>query len=278
MEGQDDELIGGYANESTKQKNLCYNGSSGAPLSPGGVYKLYRHEQNQNLQLKQLQSLSGRTDYLEQRLQQVTDYYNVQPEYRDDVYNYLAIGNSLTLITSWGRGICATQPDGDYFGRIKQQLATEHGDAVAYRINYASWERMQDRSKALDLLDILLSDKLNLVTIQLGENVTDTSHFEEDLETLIAYVHKRAPRAKIIVIGDFWDKNRNKMRKQAAENQNVLFADLSEIIGNKEYQSKEGTICTLDDGSTIAVSKEAATHPGDKGMEYIANKVIEEEK
>lgn len=36
MEGQDDELIGGYANESTKQKNLCYNGSSGAPLSPGG--------------------------------------------------------------------------------------------------------------------------------------------------------------------------------------------------------------------------------------------------
>ena len=114
------------------------------------------------------------------------------------------------------------------------------------------------------------------MTIQLGENVTDTSHFEEDLETLIAYVHKRAPRAKIIVIGDFWDKNRNEMRKQAAENQSVLFADLSEIIGNKEYQSQKGTICTLDDGSTIAVSKEAATHPGDKGMEYIANKVIEE--
>ena len=244
----------------------------------GGGYKVYRHEQSQNAQLRQLQSLEGRTDYLEQRLQQVTEYYNVQPEYRDDAYNYLAIGNSLTLITSWGRGICATQPDGDYFGRVKQQLATEHGDAVAYRINYASWECMQDRSKALDLLDILLSDKLNLVTIQLGENVTDTSHFEEDLETLIAYVHKRAPRARIIVIGDFWDKNRNKMRKQAAENQNVLFADLSEIIGNKEYQSKEGTICTLDDGNTIAVSKKAETHPGDKGMEYIANKVIEQEK
>lgn len=241
----------------------------------GGGYKVYRHEQSQNAQLKQLQSLQGRTDYLEQRLQQVTDYYNVQPEYRDDAYNYLAIGNSLTLITSWGRGICATLPDGDYFGIVKQQLAAEHGDAVAYRINYASWERMQDRSKALDLLNILLSDKLNLVTIQLGENVTDTSHFEEDLETLIAYVHKRAPKAKIIVIGDFWDKNRNEMRKQAAANQNVLFADLSDIIGNKDYQSKEGTICTLDDGSTIAVSKEAETHPGDKGMEYIANKVME---
>lgn len=135
---------------------------------------------------------------------------------------------------------------------------------------------MQDRTKALDLLNILLSDKLNLVTIQLGENVSDTSHFEEDLETLIAYIHKRAPKAKIIVIGDFWDKNRNGQRKRAAERQNVLFADLSEIMGNKDYQSKEGTICTLDDGSTIAVSKEAETHPGDKGMEYIANKVMEE--
>ena len=84
----------------------------------GGEYKAYRHEQSQNAQLRQLQSLEGRTDYLEQRLQQVTDYYNVQPEYRDDAYNYLAIGNSLTLITSWGRGTCATQPDGDYFGIV----------------------------------------------------------------------------------------------------------------------------------------------------------------
>lgn len=64
-------------------------------MSPGGGDKVYRHEQGQNAQLRQLQSLAGRTDYLEQRLQQVTDYYNVQPEYRDDAYNYLAIGNSL---------------------------------------------------------------------------------------------------------------------------------------------------------------------------------------
>lgn len=168
-----------------------------------------------------------------------------------------------------------TQPDGDYFGRVKQQLAAEYGGAIAYRINYASWERMHDRSKSLDLLNILLSDKLNLVTIQLGENVTDTSHFEEDLETLIAYVRKRAPKAKIIVLGDFWDKHRNELRKKAAANQNVLFADFSEIIVNKDYQSKEGTVCTLDNGSTIAVSKEAETHPGDKGMEYIADRVME---
>lgn len=214
-----------------------------------GGYKVYRHEQSQNAQLRQLQSLEGRTDYLEQRLQQVTEYYNVQPEYRDDAYNYLAIGNSLTLVTSWGQGICATQPNSDYFGKVKQQLVTEHGDVVAYRINYSSWERMQNRSTALDLLDLLLSDKLNLVTIQLGENVIDTTHFEEDIETLITYVHTRSPKAKIVVVGDFWDKNRDKMRHEAATNKNVVFADISAIIGNKAYQSQEGTECKLPDGT-----------------------------
>ena len=64
---------------------------------------------------------------------------------------------------------------------------------------------MQNRSRAFDLLDILLSDKLDLVTIQLGENVTDVSCFKEDLKVPIAYVHRRVLRAKIIVIGDFWD-------------------------------------------------------------------------
>lgn len=252
-----------------------------------GGYKVYQHEKNQNSRIQQLQvavqeksqsmqALEGRTDYLEKRLEQVTDYYNVQPEYRDNVYNYLAIGNSLTLIMSWGRGICATQPNSDYYGLVKKHMLNEYGDVAAYRMNFASWERMQNREQALNLLDMLLSDKLNLITIQLGENVTDTSHYESDLEGLIDYVQKRAPKAKIIVIGDFWDVKRNEMRKEAAQNKNVAFADLSDIIGDKDYQSREGTPCTLDDGSVITVSKEAATHPNDRGMEYIANKIVEQ--
>lgn len=66
------------------------------------------------------------------------------------------------------------------------------------------------------------------------------------------------------------------MRKEAAQNKNTAFADLSDIIGNKDYQSSEGTPCTLEDGSVITVSKEAATHPNDRGMEYIANKIVEQ--
>ena len=86
--------------------------------------KIYLHEQSQNVQLSQLSVLEGYIDYLDQRLQQVTNYYNVQPEYRDDAYYYLAIVNSLTLITSWRRGISATEPGGDYFERVQSNLLT----------------------------------------------------------------------------------------------------------------------------------------------------------
>ena len=125
------------------------------------------------------------------------------------------------------------------------------------------------------MLNVFLSDKLDLATIQLGENVADTTTFEPDLEALIAYVQQRAPKAKIIVIGDFWDKKRDAMRREAAANKNVAFADISAVIGDKAYQSKEGTECELSDGTVRKVSKAEETHPGDKGMAYIAEKVIE---
>ena len=134
---------------------------------------------------------------------------------------------------------------------------------------------MGEKRQSLDRLNIFLSDKLNLVTIQLGENVSDTSRFGADLEELISYVQQRAPKAQIIVIGDFWDKRRNDMREKAAQNKGVTFVDLFAIIGDKSYQSKEGTPCLLDDGSTMIVNKAAETHPGDKGRAYISDKVIE---
>lgn len=81
---------------------------------------------------------------------------------------------------------------------------------------------MQNRSRAFDLLDILLSGKLNFVTIQLDENVTDVSYFEEEFEALIAYVPWRASRDKIIVIGDFWDKHYNEAHASCCKSRRAL--------------------------------------------------------
>lgn len=234
-------------------------------------WKLKTHEKQQNARLIQLESDVG---YLREKQRQSEDYYEYQTEYTDDSFNYFAIGNSLTLIKSWGRGICSTRPDNDYFHLVTNYLGQKHNKVVAYPYNFAIWERSSNRSSTLNLLDVYLSDKLDLVTIQLGENVANTDTFENDLEQLVAYVRKKAPKAKVLIIGDWWSKDKDAMRRTAAKETSCPFVDLSEVIQKKEFQSKEGTSCLLPDGTTIAVSQRAETHPGDKGMEYIAHAII----
>lgn len=118
---------------------------------------------------------------------------------------------------------------------VVKYLEKEHdNNVVAYPFNFAMWERASDRSANLTLLDVFLS--IDLVTIQLGENVGDLTTFKNDLESLIKYVHNKAPKAKIIVIGDWWDQNRNDLRRMAFLNTNSLFVDLSDIMNKPEYQ------------------------------------------
>ena len=191
--------------------------------------------------------------------------------------NWLALGNSLTLIDAYGHGICSTQADNDYFGLVKKYLERKYPEVEAFRYNYVAWEKETDnRSFKLYHIDSFLSPELDLVTIQLGENVFDMTTYQEDLAVLIRHIQGTCPKAKIVLIDDFWSNRKSEMRKAAAEETGIAFADLSEIRGKEEYQSKEGTVFYEADGTENTVSKEAETHPGDAGMKYIAEKVIEE--
>lgn len=244
-------------------------------LFMGGVYlghRFVRHERAQNARISQL---IGITEYLEERINQSVDYYKYAVSYGDDTFNYLAIGNSLTLIKGYGRGICATQPDNDYFGLVISYIKSTGKEVIARRFNYYAWEKMTDRAKALCLLKPFLDRKLSLVTIQLGENVSDLTTYQRDLVYLVQHIRSVSPRAKIVMVGDFWDKAKNDMRRQAAGITKCEFADLQVIIGDKEYQSEVGIVCTLRDGTTYRVPDIAVTHPGDKGMKYIADRIIE---
>lgn len=206
-------------------------------------------------------------------IRRIQDYYNFETEYKADAFNYFAIGNSLTLITSWGRGICSTEPDNDYFNLVKKSLENRYGKVVAYPYNFSPWERLSNRDKAFDLIESYLSPELDLVTVQLGENAIDITTYEQDLESLVNYVKEKASDATILIIGDWWSTEKNVMRKEAAKNTGALFAELSNVIGDSSYQSQTGLTCYLSDGSTIEVSEEASTHPGDKGMKFIADQV-----
>ena len=61
----------------------------------------------------------------------------------------------------------------------------------------------------------------------MGKNAANLETFKSDLENLIGYICYKAPNVRIIVVGDWWDKNRNELRKAAALDTNSGFTDLS---------------------------------------------------
>lgn len=169
-------------------------------------------------------------------------------------------------------GMAASCEDRDYIHLIAATLP----EPSVYAFNFYIWEvQSRDRVESLSLLDGYLSEKLELITIQLSENVTDLTTFETDYEELIQYIKERAPNAQIIVIDDFWDSgDKTEMKKAAAEKENVDFVSLEEIKGKPEYQAGLGTIVYDNDGNEHVIEHDGvAAHLDDKGMAYIAEAV-----
>lgn len=200
----------------------------------------------------------------------------------DKGYNYLAIGNSITkhgICDYWWTetGMASSSAEKDYVHLVEFYLTKSMCREVrtcAY--NFCLWEtQSNDRAELLVMLDKYLGTELNLVTIQLGENVCDTTTYEKDFRELIDYVRDRAPRAQIIVIDDFWDSEKCVIKQSVVNKMKVDFVSLPEIRKKSEYQCGLGTIVYDVDGNQHIVEHSGvACHPGDRGMQYIADEII----
>ena len=199
-------------------------------------------------------------------------------------YNYLAIGNSITVhgfASYWwddDRGMAASYDDSDYVHLVKNYLENKKGTVTWHVTNFSTFEaQISDREEFLPLLDPYLSDEIDLITIQLGENVNDITTWGIDFENLLKYVKKKASNAKVIVIGDFWSKgNRDDQKQHATIAQNVTYVSLDGIKDNKEYYAGMGTLVEDSEGNMKEINHEGvAIHPGDKGMRAIADRIIE---
>lgn len=209
-------------------------------------------------------------------------YLGAEKEYLEEGYNYLAIGNSITIHGKadywWDeRGMAASEKEKDYVHLIADYLKNQFGDVCFYATNFFTWEiQSYDRAETLKEIYPYLNDKLDLVTIQLGENVTEFSTYENDYITLINYIKGEAPQAQILVIDEFWeDDYKTTFKKNACEITGVDFVSLEDIKGNDEYMCGLGTTVYDSDGNThIVKHKGVAIHPNDAGMKIIAERVI----
>ena len=208
--------------------------------------------------------------------------YEQGTQWLEDGFNYLAIGNSITRhgITSywWNEtGMAASDSDHDYFHLVLKHLEENNDKVMGVSYNFYIWEtQAHDRDEALSLLDQYLSPDLDLVTIQLGENAGDLTTFQIDFVSLLHYIQNKAPEAKILVVGDFWNSgNRNDLKAAAASEANVGFVSLEGIADNEEYFCGLGTTVYDAEGNEHIVEHNGvARHPGDAGMKAIAERII----
>ena len=250
-----------------------------------------RHERRQSSEIMKLRQeikfLNVKTEILfaktENHPEADSFRYNCIKYANEGGQNYLAIGNSITLhdiCDYWWTncGMAASEKSKDYFHLVTEELRKHNKLVNSYAYGSSVWETMaHDRAESLSLIDPYLNEHINIITIQLGENVTDLTTFESDYEYLIMHIKQKAPNAQIITVSDFWENGeRDNMKFRASEKCNVLVADIREIKENRDYMCGINAEVLGDDGEKHIVKHEGvARHPGDKGMRYIADRIIE---
>lgn len=255
--------------------------------------RLYVHEKWQSQQIhkliaEQTELFNNGVKYgdvlsdLQKRFSNVEDTLYSRVEYTEEAFNYLAIGNSITLHEKcdywWNEiGMAASIPEKDYFHLVSEYLLQTYNEANTYAFNFAIWEiQSADRTQTISALEKYVSSKLDLITIQLSENVTNLDTFVSDTKEMIAFLQEKCPSAKIILVDDFWSNEKSNLKHQIAAESGVSFASLENIRGKAEYMCGLNAIVYGDDNTSHTVEHGGvAAHPGDRGMQAIADSIID---
>lgn len=201
----------------------------------------------------------------------------------------LFIGNSLVFGMFMRYGMCASAPDKDYYHYVTEYIRKFEPDCV-FAKQYGSffehsesveafdaWFYNDDRSTGKGAVENL-TDDLDLIFLQMGDNVnTDLKQktFNEvTAELLIERIKERCPRARIIWIHGWYNYERTAEKiKELCQRWGIERVDMSGLR-SKENEGHAQKTCIGADGSVCEVSPRWVTHPGDLGMQKIADKII----
>ena len=199
----------------------------------------------------------------------------------DAAYNVLFIGNSITIHPAcnywWGNwGMAASSADKDYVHQVVEGLEKTYQTVDYDILSFSIWERKEVRSNILPYISDVMSNNYNLVVIQLGDNVSSIKGFENDYETLVAYVKAAQPNAEIVLVGDYWYKKGRDAKKIAvAKRQGAKYIDLSDFRKSPEFHAKDGDMVMGEDGQLHSIDfHPVALHPNDLGMKLISDKIL----
>lgn len=176
-------------------------------------------------------------------------------------------------------GMCASDSKHDFNYLVQQAILAKNTDAtftqtiiggIEMATNQAEYEAYRD-----SIANSYTADT-DLIILQIGDNTTQyIETFENTFPQFLAWLKGKCPIADIVVVGTWFSKAVGyPVVKQCASDAGLKFVDIS-ALNTTENQSTSGAIITYDDGTTVTASESWVRHPGNVGMQKIADKIIE---
>lgn len=194
------------------------------------------------------------------------------------VSRILFLGNSITLHApapeigwtgNWG--MAASSEDRDYVHLLVRRIEKEAGRRPEIRVrNIADFERAPGQFRIDEQLREELAFRPNVVIIAIGENAArpDSTEakqkFSEAFRRLLETV-EGAGHPRIFVRSQFWaDPVKDSLMQVVTQDRKHGWIDLSQLVDESCYARSEREIRHAG----------VAGHPGDKGMQVIADAIL----
>ncbi|WP_308526150.1 SGNH/GDSL hydrolase family protein [uncultured Streptococcus sp.] len=199
----------------------------------------------------------------------------------------LLLGNSLLLGFSTDGshgapfGCTASDSKHDWAYLLTEKLKVKSPNVTVKKLHDAKFEQAESDTASEGYIsnEFAAADRNNdLVIVQIGDNVNTELRqqtFRNNFSKLIRAIRTNNPAADIVVAGAWFNNAgiENFLQAQAS-NLNYTFVPLSDLSTSANMATVGDTV-TFDDGVQMQVYEAIRTHPGNRGMEAIANRIYD---
>lgn len=184
--------------------------------------------------------------------------------------NVVILGNSITYAPadasigwngSWG--MAASSADKDYVHLLRAKFKQQNPKVTVQALNIAAFERDCNTYDFDVNLKIYRNSKPDLLILRIGENVPSTFDpvaFDQRYQALIAYMKTDNPNLVVLSVGSFWPTLGYVNAIMSKRAPYISLAPLGNDLSNYAFD-------------TPNVSDGVKQHPGDKGMQAIADMI-----
>lgn len=198
------------------------------------------------------------------------------------------IGNSL-LGGMGFYGMCASDSKSDYFHHVTQAILEKNPKAEFVKIAAAKFEGCENEESFEDWwanyvnkytqkpIKDNLNENVDLILVQLGDNVNNSKRADGlniNIDKFISRLHSTSPKARIIwILGWYNRSNYYDIIAYNCAKWNIPIVDISDL-NTIDNQAAKGQMCEQPDGTYAPAKDGWITHPGDKGMKLIAERIL----